>query len=471
MAAALPSLIVLKSYYQSDKGYANYKSDNSVVLGEDDVFSTLAKIALEPATSDSRYVNLRFAYSNGYWARDANDTFIVAASKQADEDITKTSCTLFEPMNVDATNQVFYLKHVQSGGRLAVNNDSAAFYVDDTSGSVDANLIYADWESFVKLPAHVAFKGDNGMYLLTGFWDNAHLLQFSSSDPNQTASGYQVSQRPDGSVQITTDLSGQTWWSGKWNEQPSDSWVYSDWSDKWDSESAIFTPVKIDDSTIALRSHGPYATNTFCCRLTSGQRTSCLAPATATITTVARLVVQELVLTRTVYDAVYDMDSARIYNETPFVAGSTVLINDTDEEASMEVDITYQNEISCTFSRSSSMSAGVTTTFEVGVPLIESTEIQISFDINKTLEWGSTKTTTTSVTASGTVPVPARSSATIQYVGTTGTCDVPYTYTQKDVRSTDGQIVYSTQTDGIYTGVNSYNFNFQVASTQPLAAA
>lgn len=72
------------------------------------------------------------------------------------------------------------------------------------------------------------------------------------------------------------------------------------------------------------------------------------------------------------------------------------------------------------------------------------------------------------VSAKGVVRVPARSKALVYYVGTMGTCDVPFSYTQKDRSATDGRIVYSNFTDGIFTGVNCYNFQFVIHKTTPL---
>lgn len=162
------------------------------------------------------------------------------------------------------------------------------------------------------------------------------------------------------------------------------------------------------------------------------------------------------------------MDEARIYDERPFVAGKATAINNLYEEASIGVEITYIDERSYTFSRSLSITAGVTVTFEAGVLGIAKEGIEVSFEVNVTLQWDETKTTTKSVTVTVAVPVPARSSAVVSYVGTTATCDVPFTYSQQDVRSTDGTIIRSEQTDGVFTGVNAYNFNYQFDEIKPL---
>ncbi|XP_041995602.1 natterin-1-like [Salvia splendens] len=181
-----------------------------------------------------------------------------------------------------------------------------------------------------------------------------------------------------------------------------------------------------------------------------------------------KLVVRELVSQRNIYNVRYRMQDARIYDELPFIAGSSLLDNTSSQEASMSVQIVFQDEKSYTFSHSLSLTAGVETKFQAGVPFIVDGEIKVSFEIDNTLQWDTTTTTTASVTASASVPVPARSSALIEYVGTRGTCDIPYSYTQQDKSSIDGKISYTEQVDGIYKGNSSYNFHFVVKAIQAL---
>lgn len=84
------------------------------------MFSTLVKIEAEQQAATSTF--------NRYWARNA-DKFIVAESNQPEEDTTKPSCTLFEAVKVD-DNDVFYLTHVQSGGRVLIDGPTLAFSVE-----------------------------------------------------------------------------------------------------------------------------------------------------------------------------------------------------------------------------------------------------------------------------------------------------------------------------------------------------
>ena len=156
---SLPRLIVIKSKAYTEKGHAYFKADGaSVLVGEEDIFSTLVKIEVERSTTNTKYVNLKFGYFNRYWRRKENDKFIIAESDQPQEDVTQPSCTLFEPVKVDNAG-VFYLRHVQSGGRVSLDGSIMAFYVNENSSDDDKSyLTFVDWNTLVKLPAKVVIR-------------------------------------------------------------------------------------------------------------------------------------------------------------------------------------------------------------------------------------------------------------------------------------------------------------------------
>lgn len=68
----------------------------------------------------------------------------------------------------------------------------------------------------------------------------------------------------------------------------------------------------------------------------------------------------------------------------------------------------------------------------------------------------------------GSVLVPPRSVAKVDYVGTRGTCDLLFSYRQEDQRSTDGGFDRFQFEDGIYNGVNYFNFDFHIRSVTVL---
>ncbi|XP_042035013.1 uncharacterized protein LOC121781333 [Salvia splendens] len=308
---SLPRLVVFNVPKAGTNTYVYRKDDGSVVDGENDKFSELVKIEVERSKTNNERIHLRFSHKNRYWQKNASDDSIVAVSNKPEEDTTKASCTLFEP--VQQSDNVVYLTHIQTGWRVMLNNSTGGFYVD--KNSVGAPLGFVDWDTLVKLPKHVAFLGDNGRYLKALGHNGFKYLQFGIDDPNDILSGNEVSLMRDGHVRIKSDLWGSYW---RW----ASNWIYVDSDDVTaNNKSTLFWPVKINENTIALRSAG---NGLFCKRLTEDGMESCLNAGVSNITSEARLQVQELVMERKIYNVTYRMEDARIYGEAPYLARTMI---------------------------------------------------------------------------------------------------------------------------------------------------
>ncbi|KAL1538270.1 hypothetical protein AAHA92_27032 [Salvia divinorum] len=433
--------------------YVFRQDDGFVFEGKDDIFSEQVKIEIEPSKTDDKCVHLRFSHKNKYWQKNAGDDSIVAVSNKPEEDREKESCTLFE---VIQESNVLYFTHVQTGWSVTVNNSTRAFYLAQNSFS--AALGFVDWDTLVKLPKHVAFLGDNRKYLMA-VRDNHNYLQFGSDDTNDILSGYEVSATYDGHVRIKSDQWGLFW---RW----ADNSIWADSDDVTaDDIATLFWPVKIDERTIALRCAG---NNKFCKRLTDDTLKNYLNAAATNITTEARLKVQELVMERKIYNVMYRMEDARIYEETPYLAGTTTVTNNANEAGSIAVTIKYKEETSYYFSQIMSVSSGVKSSITAEIPSIGEASIETTHQISTAFRWNNATTTIWYVTKTGTVTVPARSVAVVHYVGMKGTCDVPFSYTQQDMSSIDGKIMETDQIDGVFTGVNAYSLKFTVHKYEPL---
>lgn len=242
-------------------------------------------------------------------------------------------------------------------------------------------------------------------------------------------------------------------------------WIYASIQDPGNETNTLFWPVRVDGDTIALRC---FANNRFCKSLDYAGKTRCLNAGADTIVEEAKIRVEELVMNREITGVNYRMEDARIYDVKPYLAGVTTATNYSTSTSQISVAMLYEDSKTYSFSRSTSLTAGVKATIEAGIPLIVDESIEISFEVNEEFEWGNSKTITTSVTATGSVEVGPRTIATVHYVASIGKCDVPFTYTQTEQSSTDGipsQLVYE---DGLYTGLNCYNFDFIIDATKPL---
>lgn len=468
MADRLPNMIAFRSIRFSTPATARFEEGRRrgiIRVSGNSVRNELVKIQVEPSKVDSRYVHFRFVHVNKYWAKPADDRYLLAGSDQPEEDITKPSCTLFQPT-------------FDANGNLGLIHVHTMFYIERdihaTIGSGNAGLLFAlntapnftftfvDLESIVTLPMHVAFKGHNDRYVQAITFDRLPYNQTSSGDPNDGQSNYEVQHMEDGHIRIKS-LHFDRYW------RRSPNWIWADNNSTSGSDrDTLFWPVQIDDNTIALRNAG---NNLFIRPLTLEGKTNCLNARVANMTLETRLVVEELVLQRDIFNVRYRMEDARIYDEQPFLAGVATATNLSAEESTLDITISYEDSFSYSFSNSLSITQGVSTKIQAGIPKIASGKIRISTEISKEFEWNRTTEEKKIVTAEHGVTVPPKSRARVSYVGTHGKCSLPFNYTRRDKRSTSGDLLVSQHIDGIYSGVSYYNFQFEVLEFEPLSSA
>ncbi|KAA8544871.1 hypothetical protein F0562_019734 [Nyssa sinensis] len=464
---ALPRFVVLKSIYNGK--YLHYVKEDVQMHGflqfsGDEVVSPYAKYEVEMAKSGRGLVNIRCCYNNKYWVRrPQNPYWIVAEADEPEEDISKWSCTLFDPICVDATTIRF--RHVQLGHytclwRTGDMYDSCLFAGSNVPDRDQCDVCtIIDWESLLILPKHVAFKGDNGYYLSSRMIEGYPYLQFASNDIGDPTVGNEVFTTCDGSVRIKSNYFGKFW-------RRSPNWIWAD-SDETSSNNSdtLFWPIKVDNRVIALRN---LENNKFCKRLSTEGKTDCLNAAISTISREARLEVEELVLSRTIYNVNYRLMDARIYNQSVLTMANGNAINRTQEPSTVEVKLQYTERRSKTWNASVSLKLGIKASIQTGVPLIADGKIEIQAEFKGEYQWGQTDESSTVVETAYTVTVPPMTMVKVSLLATKGSCDVPFSYSQRDTLI-NGQQIASTIDDGVYTGINCYNFQYETGQvgTQP----
>ena len=308
-----------------------------------------------------------------------------------------------------------------------------------------------DWESLLILPKHVGFKGDNGSYLSARMIEGYPYLQFTSSDIGDPTVGNEVFTTPDGSVRIKSNHFGRFW-------RRSPNWIWADSNDSTNNNSdTLFWPIKVGNNVVALRNLG---NNNFCKRLTTEGKTSCLNAAVSTISREARLEVEELVISRSIYNVNFRLMDARIYNQHVLTMANGEAVNKTQEPNTIDVKLSYKDTKTRAWNASVSLKLGLTTTLQTGVPLIADGKIEISAEFTGAYQWGETETSTTVVETVYKVTVPPMTKVKVSLLATRGSCDVPFSYSQRDTL-TNGQQVTYTMDDGVYTGINSFNFKYE----------
>nr|AIU47276.1 amaranthin-like lectin [Linum usitatissimum] len=142
----LPKFVVIKSRY--NRKYLRYRNEEGEQHGflqfslEDDkdaaVANRYAKFEVEKAKSGNGLVHLKCCHNKKYLARsDSTKWWISAGADEVDEDDSKWSCTLFEPVFVDdSTATMVRFRHVQLGRYACLFNSDSSF----------GECLYAGWK-------------------------------------------------------------------------------------------------------------------------------------------------------------------------------------------------------------------------------------------------------------------------------------------------------------------------------------
>ncbi|PRQ56496.1 putative Agglutinin domain, aerolysin-like toxin, beta complex domain-containing protein [Rosa chinensis] len=348
--------------------------------------------------------------------------------------------------------------------RTGENNNNTNDQTNCTNAIAPCDVFTViNWESLVIFPKHVAFRGDNGVFLSTDSrsWYEGHMcLEYRADDFRDGMAAHEIFTNPDGSIRIKSDYLGKFWC----RRSGDPNWVVPD-SDNPTRNDTLFQPIKIDENEFALRNMGNFH---ICKRYTLG----CMVGFTANVTNIpiyAHLRIEEIVKSRIVYDVSYNLTQARIYdyeNEVEIAIGEAV--NLTQETTGMTFKLSYKRTKSTCWNDAKTMSiksGGVKTTMQAGVPVIGDDEKLVisssEFTSGSTIfKWGEVETWETPVQSVCRVDVPAMTKLNVSLVANKASYEVPFNYSRRDTR-TNGQISNDNDMDdGIYIGFNFYNFKY-----------
>ncbi|KAI9077515.1 hypothetical protein K1719_040537 [Acacia pycnantha] len=453
---SLPRFLVLKSNY--NKKYLRYIQEDVPFHGflqfsGEEVVTPYAKFEVEMAKSGNGLVHIRCCYNNKYWVREKkNSWWIVARADEPEEDKSNWSCTLFKPIYVDADAKTVRFLHVQLGRYACLWMIAPSFdpclYASSENPNKDSCDVYTiiDWESLLIMPKHVAFKGDNGQYLSAQWTSGNAYLQFISNDVGDPTVGNEIFTTSDGSIRVKSNHIGKFWSRYK-------DWIVADSDETTNNNSdTLFWPIKVDNNVVALRNLG---NNNFCESLTS-HGIKYLYAGVSTISKEARIEVEELVISRRIYNVNFRCLHARIYNQTVIPLTTEVAINKTQEPNNAEVKFSYKDTKNSTWNASVSLKMRVKTSFETSIPFLEKGKFEMLDKFSGACQWGETETSSTEVETVHKVTVPPMTKVTMSLLANMGSYDIPFSYTQHDTL-TNGQQVTSDMDDGIYTGISYFN--------------
>jgi hypothetical protein len=301
----------------------------------------------------------------------------------------------------------------------------------------------------VVLPRHVAFKGDNGKYLIARQVHNRSYCQFSSDNITDPGVMFTTFHGDDGTVRIKSNSYDRFL-------RLSPGWIWPDGDDDPTNKNTLFKVTQIDDYFL-LKSLG---NQKFCKRLSADNKDDCLNASNDHIETEAKLWVEEPVLSREIYNVVYHgLDKARVYDSKTINMATSSAVNATTKDNNVKLSLTTTQTQSKTWDSSVSLKMGYKCTITAGVPEVAGVSEELSAEVETGFTFGKTEVNETKQEIVYEVVVPTKKKVTVSAVASQAKCDVPYSYTQKDIMPS-GEVIISTHHDGMYSGKSTFNLQY-----------
>ncbi|KAJ1276483.1 hypothetical protein BS78_05G217800 [Paspalum vaginatum] len=451
-------------------------------LNGEGVTSPYSRFYIEPSRDHSGLVHIRCCYDNKYWAaaqqREHDDgcPVVVGTADEAEEDVSKPTCTLFRVIR--ATSSSIRLLHVHLDKYVCLPSSSSddnvrmpepgmlSLLAQDKEDIVTSFTIHDLSGQFV-LPRHIALKGDNGKYLRALTIERHPYLQFSGRDVADEAVLHTVHTNVDGTFRVRSSHVGKLW-------RRSPNWIWTDTAsdDGEDNDDTLFRSVRLsrtgagDGGSFALQNMG---NEYFCRRLTTEGKRSCLNAGTPTITADARLQLEEPVVSREICNVVFDLSEPRIYGRyVVTMATASALNGTTSNSTAAKLTLEYTDIEKRTWASTVSLKLGVTATIVCSrIPaIVEGGRVEVSADeFSGSYSWGSPVDKETAKEVAYEVTVPPRTRVTVTSTATRALFDIPFAYTQKDTLVDGRQVTYDMD-DGLYTGVNCYDFKYVISEEE-----
>ncbi|XP_074357125.1 uncharacterized protein LOC141696889 [Apium graveolens] len=414
-----------------------------------------ARFEVHKSTTENM-VHIRSCYNNRYLTLEDDEDFVVAKAENTEEDQSKRSCTLFYPTrSTDSSNRLF---NAHLGKRLCfwrsdnVNRGllTASLRADQPAGDYEDVFTFIDWESLVILPRYVAFH--NSKYLKGAkLGDLNYYLQFSqeyvTSAPNDV--GNEIIQTADRYIHIRN-----MYWNKHWASRGQAAGEAIKADSNTLNNLTLFEAVNLGDDTIGLKN---VAENKFCKSLSFG---NFLVADMASINAEGTFKVRELVKERRITNYDFHLDNARIYNETIQEMDTNIYINNTSTPEKHMFNLEIKEVNTTTWSNSISLKFSYTSSVSVGIPGIAEGTVTIGAEVSDNYTWGATQTKETKTTKGYEKEVLPGTRVVMRVISTRGLCDVPFSYTLRDVLYT-GDTIVKVVDDGIFTGGNNYFYEVQ----------
>ncbi|KAI3840300.1 hypothetical protein MKW92_008776 [Papaver armeniacum] len=464
MALQLPNFIIIQSNF--NHRYLHFEKENPTAADAlrfdgDYSYGLETRFEVVPATTGKGLVHIRSLYNNKFWANsEGHNSWITATAVKPEEDQSSQCCTLFRPVYLDSnSNKIVRLLHVHTSYYVACfmgpNHSNGCLNLISNSQLTDQRDLFTilDWQSIVVLPNLIRIKGDNGKHLMAygdGFMDyNFHVA-------NSPDFEYEVFPSRNGGVCVKSIKYGKYW-----KLDGNSTWVFADGDITTDHHiNTVFIPTKLDDNTIALLC---LKNNSFCKRLSSGGKANCLAACITYVDECAPMVIEEPVLSRTIDNVIYRLTDAKIYDEHVVALANEEARNKKQQHPdTVKLNLKHTETYTREWTASVSFGLSIKTSLSVGIPTVGEGKVETTYEFKTSYQWGGTNKEELEMGSEYTVTVPPMSSVKVSLMATRASCDIPFSYTQRDVL-TNGSVKVYHKNDGLFKGRNAYNYRYESA--------
>ncbi len=252
-------------------------------------------------------------------------------------------------------------------------------------------------DTALTLPRHLMFKSDNDKFM-ANHWERQYCWPKIHKSSSDLSCVYEVAPLLDGSLSLRSiDVDRFL--------RRSPNWIWADSTCPISNVDCEYEPVKLSNTMLALKS---MANNQYLKRYTNYWRECLCAVGTSVDDPTTHLIMSESVSNRTLSNIRYLVGLAETSDIELLLVGGGALQNNTPNPADLEVAVTLKQSVTehKSWSKSVTLSLGVMTKFQAGVPFVccVSGEITVSSSYTHTSEFGTSTENSVEFQTTYTVP-------------------------------------------------------------------
>lgn len=252
-------------------------------------------------------------------------------------------------------------------------------------------------DNALTLPRYLTFKGDNDKFM-ANYSESDHYWQKFHKSIADLSCIYEVAPLLDGSVSLRSIEVNRFF-------RLSPNWIWADSTSPTSNVECHFEPVKLSNTMLALKS---MVNNQFVKRYNDYWKDCLCAVGTSVNDPTTHLIMSEAVSNRTLSKIRYLVELAETSDIELLLVGEGALQNDTPNPADLQVAVTLKQSVTehKSWSNSVTVSLGVMTKFQAGVPFVGSVsgEITVSSSYTHTSEFGTSTENSVEFQTTYTVP-------------------------------------------------------------------